>query len=401
MRAIVIGLLLCIPSNSAHASDPRAPKEQYKALLKEFDAAVAAWDKAVDQAKEGSEPKWPGLEFVARFLKFAEANPTDPAATDALLWVVNKALNIQVGGREFYPHYRHALELLARGGHLDDKRLGRTCMQGLQYASAASESFLRVLIDQSHDREVRARASLALTKILNDKVLIAAHSRFDPNSKSPSDRESLGRLDLLYIGYIRGVDPKTSKDQAERLLDQCIKDYGDIVYSRARKPGEPGVTIADAAKLTLHELRELSIGKVAPEIVGDDIDGRLMKLSDHKGKVIVLVFWATWCGPCMDLVPHERALVERLKGKPFVLLGIDGDLDRERAKQAVKRERITWRSWWNRGPTGPITEQYNVEGWPTVYVLDGKGVIRHRQLVGEKLDEAVDALLKEMESGSS
>jgi hypothetical protein len=65
----------------------------------------------------------------------------------------------------------------------------------------------------------------------------------------------------------------------------------------------------------------------------------------------------------------------------------------------VKQERITWRSWWNGGPTGPITHQYNVEGWPTVYVLDASGVIRHKLVIQESLDEAVDALLKKMENG--
>ena len=99
----------------------------------------------------------------------------------------------------------------------------------------------------------------------------------------------------------------------------------------------------------------------------------------------------------MGLIPHERSLEERLDVKPFVLIRIDGDDDRERAKRAVKQERITWRSWWNGGPTGPITAQDNVEGWPAVCVLDECGVIRYKQVVEKILDEAVDGLLKEME----
>jgi thiol-disulfide isomerase/thioredoxin len=168
------------------------------------------------------------------------------------------------------------------------------------------------------------------------------------------------------------------------------------VFRPVRSTADRGVTIADAARSALHELHALAIGKVAPEIAGEDIDGRPMKLSDHRGKIVVLMFWATWCGPCMDLVPHEQTLVDRLKGKPFVLLGINGDNDREQAKRAVRQERITWRSWWNGGPTGPITAQYNVVGWPTIYVLDDHGVIRHKQVIEESLDEAADSLLKEM-----
>ena len=52
---------------------------------------------------------------------------------------------------------------------------------------------------------------------------------------------------------------------------------------------------------------------VAPEIEGESVDGRTLKLSDYRGKVVVLSFWASWCGPCMDLVPDERTLVNRLE----------------------------------------------------------------------------------------
>ena len=100
------------------------------------------------------------------------------------------------------------------------------------------------------------------------------------------------------------------------------------------------------------------------------------------------------------MYPHERSLVKRLEGKPFALLGINSDADREKLKEVLKKEQITWRSWWDGGSTsGPIASKWNVTGWPTVYVLDAKGVIRYVDVHDKKLDEAVDALLKEMESG--
>jgi len=64
----------------------------------------------------------------------------------------------------------------------------------------------------------------------------------------------------------------------------------------------------------------------------------------------------------------------------------------------MKRENITWRSWWDGGNTrGPIAKAWNIKGWPTIYVLDHKGVIRYREVRGKSMDEAVDALLKEIE----
>ena len=97
------------------------------------------------------------------------------------------------------------------------------------------------------------------------------------------------------------------------------------------------------------------------------------------------------------MYPHERSLVKRLEGKPFVLLGINSDADREKLKQVLTKERITWRSWWDGGSTsGPIASKWNVTGWPTIYVLDAKGVIRYRDVRGEKMDEAVNKLLQEI-----
>ena len=96
------------------------------------------------------------------------------------------------------------------------------------------------------------------------------------------------------------------------------------------------------------------------------------------------------------MYPHERSLVKRMKDKPFALLGVNSD-SKERLQDVIKRENISWRSWWDGGSTGgPIARAWNVRGWPTIYVLDHKGVIRYKGVRGEAMDKAVDALLAEM-----
>jgi hypothetical protein len=96
------------------------------------------------------------------------------------------------------------------------------------------------------------------------------------------------------------------------------------------------------------------------------------------------------------MYPHERSLVKRLQGKPFALLGINSDKDLEQLRAAMTKEEITWPSWRNGGSTsGPISTKWNVHGWPTIYVLDQKGVIRYKNVREHDLDKAVDALLKE------
>jgi hypothetical protein len=101
------------------------------------------------------------------------------------------------------------------------------------------------------------------------------------------------------------------------------------------------------------------------------------------------------------MYPHERSLVKKLEGKPFALIGINSDTDRDKIKERIKEEKMTWRSWWDGGSTsGPIASSWNVQGWPTLYILDHKGVIRHKFLGfpgEEKFDGAVEALLKDAE----
>ena len=115
---------------------------------------------------------------------------------------------------------------------------------------------------------------------------------------------------------------------------------------------------------------------------------------------MVLSFWATWCAPCMALVADEKALVERMKGRPFVLLGVNGDEDREKAKEVAAKVGINWRSFWGGSAEGPIPLKWGIRSWPTVYLIDASGVIRDDDLRGPALDEAVEALVAEAEAAA-
>jgi hypothetical protein len=98
------------------------------------------------------------------------------------------------------------------------------------------------------------------------------------------------------------------------------------------------------------------------------------------------------------MYPHERSLVKRLADKPFALLGINSDPNRDVLTKALESEQITWRSWWDRTTSGPIATQWNVHSWPTIYVLDHKGVIRYKGVREKAMDKAVDTLLQELDA---
>jgi hypothetical protein len=98
------------------------------------------------------------------------------------------------------------------------------------------------------------------------------------------------------------------------------------------------------------------------------------------------------------MYPHERSLVKQLSDKPFALIGVNSDGDLEQVRETVREKNLNWRSFWNgpQGTGGPISAEWGVRGWPTIYILDQHGVIRYKNARGPAMDEAVTALLAEM-----
>jgi len=101
------------------------------------------------------------------------------------------------------------------------------------------------------------------------------------------------------------------------------------------------------------------------------------------------------------MYPHERSLVKKFAGKPFTILGVNSDSGREALKKVLEKENITWRSFYDGGGTeGPIAKQWNVSGWPTLYLIDHKGVIRDKSVGSKEMDKLMDKLVEEAEAAS-
>lgn len=97
------------------------------------------------------------------------------------------------------------------------------------------------------------------------------------------------------------------------------------------------------------------------------------------------------------MLPDERSLVEELKNQPFAIVGVNSD-SKEKLKELVKDGTTTWRNFTDVQKEGEkISDEWGVSGWPTVYILDHKGVIRHKDLHGEAMEKAIKALVKEVE----
>ena len=99
------------------------------------------------------------------------------------------------------------------------------------------------------------------------------------------------------------------------------------------------------------------------------------------------------------MYPHERSLVKQLADKPFAIIGVNSDDNLESIRKVVKEKDLTWRSFWNgeKGTGGPISEAWNVSGWPTVYILDAEGRIRAKNPSPSGIDKTITKLLAEMD----
>ena len=104
------------------------------------------------------------------------------------------------------------------------------------------------------------------------------------------------------------------------------------------------------------------------------------------------------------MYPHERSLVKRLQDRPFALLGVNTDDSREELQQAIKEQEITWRSWWDGPVGGPITQLYHISAFPTLMLIDHKGMVRYEWKGAPSqatLDRALDKLLAEAEKDAA
>ena len=149
-------------------------------------------------------------------------------------------------------------------------------------------------------------------------------------------------------------------------------------------------------------VENLMPGRVAPNIVGTDTEGVEFELEDYRGKIVALIFSGQWCGPCRGEYPYQRAMLEIYEEDDVALLGVNSDAVLDTIVQAKEREGLAYRTWWDGhgqpdaeqvAAEGPIATQWNVLGWPQIYVLDEEGVIRHTDKRGGSLIAAVDELV--------
>ena len=282
MTAILIVLSLS-PAAGGDAKDkPGTPEQQYKAIVKDFQQAANLSFKATTE-DERAKAVADAITLAPRLLELIEKHPREPFVMDALVQVVNQELWLQANtkhpGRGNDRTQARALELLLRD-HIGSDKLGETCRRARYGFGKECETFLRTLMEKSPHRDVRALACLRLAQLLEDRL-----KRLDLVKERPDmTKRYEGLFGKDYLDGLLRQDRAKAEKEVEAAFEVAGAKYGDVKVPY-------GETVADAVKTELYELRFLSIGKIIPEIEGDDQDGKHFKLSDYRGKVVLLYFW--------------------------------------------------------------------------------------------------------------
>jgi hypothetical protein len=261
----LLTLLLLVPAawalddkkdNDKPDKKPATPAAEYQAILKEYQAKQQDYTKSMQAAKTQEErqkvfqEKYPRpQEFAPRMLKLAEANAKDVVGFDAAAWLLQNAAR--------GPEAEKATAIIV-DNHVENPKVGPVCFTLSRGDSPAAEKLLRGVLEKNKDRDARGMACYALAAMLKTR---SEHGD-DANKKLSGE--------------------------ALALFDRVEKEFGDV------KGGFRNATLASMAQTDAFELRHLQIGKVVPDIEGEDIDGKKFKLSDYRGKVVLLDFWGHW-----------------------------------------------------------------------------------------------------------
>jgi len=441
-------------------SEPPVPPlaEQFDRLKTEYEDAFRAYE-ALSSASARTEENRakatkirPDLSTVTRRIAdLAAATPEDPAVRDAMLWLIEKIRPYR-GGGHYAGEFVVAANWLVR--HFgDDPDAVRVGLEFDTQLTASREFLLLNFYASAKCRESKGLARLSLARYFERKAVQAVQARnqkgrpiytYDKLVRADgsrfSEQEVMPDVEYAYHLQLKQCDSDYLRAEAERLYEEVIAEYGGVPYITAHDRSVEAVlrqpeprwngqvltveerrriekmmtrrrsTLGQVAESRLDDWHNLAVGKLAPEIKGLDVHGKSLTLSDYRGKVVALVFWGTWCGPCMREIPRERALVELMKGRPFAMLGVNTDADAEVARKTMEEEGITWPNWHDLEPglertevlsiDGPISKLYRVRGYPTVYVLDAAGKIRSKNLRGDALQQLIETLVAEQEANN-
>jgi peroxiredoxin len=208
-------------------------------------------------------------------------------------------------------------------------------------------------------------------------VLLAEHK----GEKNDDVAQILVMKAMLYVEII------DNPEKGKLLLAQVKTDFPDSKWAKQADLVIGKMDQQSAAK----KIKEaLKVGTKFPDFSETDVDGKPMAIASYKGKVVLIDFWATWCGPCVAELPNVLATYQKHHAQGFDIIGVSLDEDKAKLTQFTKAKDMPWQQffdglvWSNK-----LAVKYGIESIPATFLLDGEGNIIGEDLRGEELEAAV------------
>jgi thiol-disulfide isomerase/thioredoxin len=138
---------------------------------------------------------------------------------------------------------------------------------------------------------------------------------------------------------------------------------------------------------------ELARARMAPPFAITTADGKSLSLDDLHGKVVLLDFWATWCGPCRAALPHMKEIVKKFQGEPLVVVSVSVDDDQSKWKEFVAKNQMIWPQYCDGGFEGEMAEMFGVHAIPHTFTIDADGVLQDEQIGDASIEGKLKKLL--------
>lgn len=179
--------------------------------------------------------------------------------------------------------------------------------------------------------------------------------------------------------------------KGKELMAQLQKDFPE---TGPGKRAEQVIAAIDQ-QAEANKIREsLVAGAKFPDFEEKDLAGKPLSIGNYKGKVVLVDFWATWCGPCVAELPNVLSTYEKFHGKGFEIIGISLDQEQEALTSFIKKRNMTWPQFFDgKGWQNKLAQKYGVTSIPATYLLDGNGMIIAKNLRGPALEAAVEKAL--------
>ena len=215
--------------------------------------------------------------------------------------------------------------------------------------------------------------------------------QFDTLLEKHKSEKTDDTAQILLMKAMLYLEVLDNSEKGTELVQQLKQDYPDTKTGKAADAILENIKLQEASKKIQRSLVE---GSKFPDFDEKDVDGKPLSIAGYKGKVLLLDFWATWCGPCVMELPNVLKTYEKHHDQGFEIIGVSLDQDEERLKSFIKQKNVTWRQFFDgKGWSNKLAQKYGIQSIPATFLLDGEGKIIGRDLRGDVLEQAVTKAL--------